>query len=43
MSNEILAMISLFAFRLGVPLLATLALGRLLSQWDSRRTPFPPL
>ena len=37
MSNEILAVISLFAVRLGIPLLVTFVAGMLLARWDSRR------
>jgi len=37
MSNQVLTVISLFALRLGVPLLVTFVLGMLLSQWDSHR------
>jgi len=37
MSNEVLAVISLFVLRLGIPVLLTLVLGMLLSQWDSHR------
>ena len=37
MSNEILAVVSLFVLRLGVPLLVSFAVGTLLTRWDSRR------
>ncbi len=37
MSNEILAVISLLALRLGIPLLVTFVMGMLLTEWDSRR------
>ena len=40
MSNQVLAVVSLFALRLGVPLVATLARSMLLSRWDSRRAEF---
>ena len=38
--SQVLAVISLFALRLGVPLLVTFVLGMLLSRWDSRRAEF---
>lgn len=38
--SQVLAVISLFALRLGVPLLVTFVLGMLLSRWDSRRAGF---
>lgn len=44
MSNEILAVISLFALRLGVPLSVSFVVGTLLTRWESRRAaPFARL
>jgi hypothetical protein len=38
--SKVLAMISLFALRLGAPLLVTFVPGMLLSRWDSHRAEF---
>jgi len=38
--SQVLAVISLFALRLGVPLLVTFVLGMLLSRGDSRGAEF---
>ena len=37
MTTEIFTLISLFAVRLGIPLLIMLGIGLALSRWDERR------
>jgi hypothetical protein len=40
MSSQVMVLISLVALRVGIPLLVTLVVSMLLSQWDSRRGEF---
>ncbi len=38
MSSELVALVSLFLIRLGVPLVVLFVLGSALRRWDDRRT-----